>query len=72
VFGVSFVGGQDGLCVVLLHRRSIDVDLHEVARYDDDNLKGGWGRRGKGEDFVYSRERIEEVLTSERNRDQIL
>ena len=38
MFGVSFVGGQDGWCIVLLHR-SIDVDLHEVARYDDD-LKG--------------------------------
>jgi hypothetical protein len=37
VFGVSSMGGQDGWCIVRLHRSSIDVDLPEVARYDDDD-----------------------------------
>jgi hypothetical protein len=35
---LSLTGKISG-CIVRLHRRSIDVDLHEVARYDDD-LKG--------------------------------
>ena len=47
MFGVSFVDGQDGWCIVRVHRRSIDVDLHEVARYDDDDLKSG-GEVGVG------------------------
>jgi hypothetical protein len=30
-----------GGCIVRLHRRSIDVDLHQVVSDDDDYLKSG-------------------------------
>jgi hypothetical protein len=44
-----------GGCIVRLHRRGIDVDLHEVARYDDDDLKSGGevGVEGGKERILY-------------------
>ncbi len=52
MFGVSSIVGQDGWCIVRLHRRSIDVDLHEVARYDDDLKSGGEVGVGGGKERI--------------------
>jgi hypothetical protein len=47
--------GKMGGCIVRLHRRGIDVDLHEVARYDDEDLKSGGevGVEGGKERILY-------------------